>query len=107
MYVLNSKKEQEKKKKKTDSMFHRQGNHTANTYMQQVYKISPVLTVFSGNGDNNPVDKTTSQMTCLKIVRDRPAEDYEGSDKGGGFQIRPSLFSSGVVALMAVLLAGL
>lgn len=66
-----------------------------------------MLTVFSGNGDNNPVDETTSQLTCLKIVKDRPAEDYEGGDEGAAFQIRPSMFGAGAVTLMAVLLARL
>lgn len=80
------------------------GNDTAAAYTQQVYKITPVLTVFS---ENNLVDETTSQMTCLKIVKDRPAEDYEGGDESAAFQIRPSLLGAGMVTLMAVVLAGL
>ncbi|BCR86103.1 uncharacterized protein ACHE_30090S [Aspergillus chevalieri] len=72
--------------------------------MQQVYKITPVLTVFS---ESNLVDETTSQMTCLKVVKDRPAEDYEGGDEGAAFQIRPSLLGTGMVTLMAVILTGL
>lgn len=89
------------------NLLNQQGNDTADAYTQQVYKITPVLTVFSGNGDNNLVDETTSQMTCLKVVKDRPAEDYEGGDKGAAFQVRPSLLGAGMVTLMAVVLTGL
>lgn len=46
-------------------------------------------------------------MTCLKVVKDRPAEDYEGGDEGAAFQIRPSLLGTGMVTLMAVILTGL
>ncbi|KAE8146910.1 hypothetical protein BDV25DRAFT_161527 [Aspergillus avenaceus] len=53
-------------------------NGTATALTSQLYKITPILTVFfPANGSNSLVDSPSSQLTCLKAVH---AEDLDADD---------------------------
>ena len=71
--------------------------------LDEAYKITPVLTVFTG-GNGSLVDKTASQMTCLKVVTEEDPADDKDSDKNGAVAIKGSGFAA-VVAVLAGIFA--
>ncbi|KAE8359504.1 hypothetical protein BDV27DRAFT_135989 [Aspergillus caelatus] len=77
------------------------GNNTAASMYREAWKITPVLTVFVGKGNKSLVDRTSSQMTCLKVVtEENPEEEEKGSESSA------SMFSTSPrVAGMAMLIA--
>ncbi|KAE8381160.1 hypothetical protein BDV26DRAFT_301959 [Aspergillus bertholletiae] len=76
------------------------GNSTATSMYQEAWKITPVLTVFVGDNNNSLVDKTSAQMTCLKVVtEDNPDEEENGSKNSASM-----LSTSPYVAGMAILI---
>ena len=68
---------------------------------REAWKITPVLTVFVDKGNNSLVNRTSSQMTCLKVVtEENPEEEENGSESSA------SMFSTSPrVAGMAMLVA--
>ncbi|KAL5051256.1 hypothetical protein BDW71DRAFT_170674 [Aspergillus fruticulosus] len=49
-----------------------QGNYTEEGNLAEMYKITPILTVFtSNNSTNSLVNNTSASMTCLKVVSTR------------------------------------
>ncbi|CBF69438.1 predicted protein [Aspergillus nidulans FGSC A4] len=45
------------------------GNYTEQGNLAEMYKITPILTVFtSDNSTNSPVNNTAASLTCLKVV---------------------------------------
>jgi hypothetical protein len=63
-----------------------QNNYTNEANLAEVYKITPVLTVFtSGSGNNSLVDETSAQLTCLKVVTTQNTDNAENAtDTDGG-----------------------
>lgn len=78
-----------------------QTSYTSDALIEEAYKITPVLTVFL-SGKDSKVDKTSSQLTCLKVVT---KENASASDNGKPNSASPVEISGGVRAAgMAVLL---
>jgi hypothetical protein len=63
-----------------------QNNYTNEANLAEVYKITPILTVFTfGDGNNSLVDETSAQLTCLKVVTTQNTENAENAtDTDGG-----------------------
>lgn len=78
-----------------------QANYSSNALIEEAYKITPVLTVFTG-GNDSLVGRTSSQMTCLKVVTDEdPSEDEDGSE-GSAATLRGSWFAATVAVLVGI-----
>lgn len=79
-----------------------QKNYSDNALLAEAYKITPVLTIFT-KGNDSLVEKTVSQMTCLKVV----TEEDAANDKNSGENAAVALKGSGVAAGIAAVVAGL
>ncbi|KAK2858418.1 hypothetical protein FQN49_004754 [Arthroderma sp. PD_2] len=75
--------------------------NTYNAYIEQGYKISPVLTVFVG-GSDSLVDRTSSQMMCLKVVT--AEEGIDDPNRSGS--LATTLGGSGLVVTSIAALVG-
>ncbi|OQE47265.1 hypothetical protein PENCOP_c001G06981 [Penicillium coprophilum] len=78
-------------------------NYTAQALIDEAYKITPVLTVFTGKGNSSLVDKTASQLTCLKVVTEEDPEDDEDGSKNSAVAVKGSGFAAGIAILAGVL----
>lgn len=90
----------------TQSMSHAklimlQGNNTAAANLQQVYKITPVLTAFFGQ--SQLVNKTTAQLTCLKVVTEEHPDDADDGSKNAAAPLMINLLGVGVAAFATLL----
>ncbi|OGM51143.1 hypothetical protein ABOM_000136 [Aspergillus bombycis] len=77
------------------------GNNSASSMYQEAWKITPVLTVFIGKGNNSLVDRASSQMTCLKVVTEENPEEEENGSKNSASMLSTSPHTS----IMAILIA--
>ncbi|KAK1145529.1 hypothetical protein N8T08_004087 [Aspergillus melleus] len=83
-------------------------NYTAEALINEAYKITPVLTVFvSGNG--SAVDKTSSQLTCLKVVTKENASEADSgsSSSASALEISSGVRTAGMAILLGAVLAAL
>ncbi|KAL4882378.1 hypothetical protein BJY04DRAFT_217294 [Aspergillus karnatakaensis] len=63
--------------------------------LKQLFKVTPILTVFPGDGDSD----ASAQLTCLKVVEVIEDEGGEGGDDAGAlFSANMLTMASGVVA---------
>lgn len=77
------------------------GNNTAAANLQQVYKITPVLTAFFGQ--SQLVNKTTAQLTCLKVVTEEHPDDADDGSKNAAAPLMINLLGVGVAAFATLL----
>ncbi|BDD60335.1 hypothetical protein MPDQ_000432 [Monascus purpureus] len=70
------------------------GNYTLEGNLAEVYKITPVLTVFFSKRDGGLVDGTSAQLTCLNVI----TEDSKDA---------PSMSSRNLLRVGVALLAAL
>ncbi|RDW76892.1 uncharacterized protein DSM5745_06884 [Aspergillus mulundensis] len=87
------------------------GNYTEEGNLAEMYKITPILTVFtSSNGSNSLVSNTSASLTCLKVVSTgnvTNATDPEDTDEGGAAMSAVNMAGAtvaGLATLMFVLL---
>ncbi|KAJ6187720.1 hypothetical protein N7519_002628 [Penicillium mononematosum] len=78
-------------------------DNTATALYDEAYKITPVLTVFTGNGNSSLVDKAASQLTCLKVVTEEDPSDDEDSSENSAVAVRVSGFAAGTAVLAGIL----
>lgn len=70
-----------------------------------MYKITPVLTVFfAGGGNRHLVNRTTAQLTCLKVVTEEHPDDAGNGSKDAAPPLIVNLLGVGVAAVATVLL---
>ncbi|KAJ0421247.1 hypothetical protein BJY00DRAFT_300919 [Aspergillus carlsbadensis] len=84
-----------------------QNNYTNEANLAEVYKITPILTVFtsgSGSGNNSLVDETSAQLTCLKVVTTQNTENAENATDTDGGDGAASLSSVNIVGVTAAAL---
>ncbi|KAL4963714.1 uncharacterized protein BDV14DRAFT_201683 [Aspergillus stella-maris] len=56
------------------------GNYTDEGNLAEMYKITPILTVFTSSNDSNSlVNSTTASLTCLKVVTDQGVTNVDNS----------------------------
>lgn len=79
-----------------------QKNYSAQALLEEVYKITPVLTVFARNGNSSLVNQTASQLTCLKVVTEEDASDDKDSSENTAVAIKASGFAAGIAVLTGV-----
>ncbi|KAJ5835010.1 hypothetical protein N7447_001036 [Penicillium robsamsonii] len=74
-------------------------DYTINALVEEAWKITPVLTVFTGKGNSSLVDETVSQLTCMKVVThlEPPA-----SGKNSAVAVKVSGFAAGVAVLAGI-----
>ncbi|KAF7591549.1 hypothetical protein BBP40_001428 [Aspergillus hancockii] len=68
------------------------------------YKITPVLTIFYGDGNNSLVDRASSQMTCLKVITEEHPDDDENGSQNSATGLQRSWLAVGMDVFMTVLL---
>ncbi|KAJ5384527.1 hypothetical protein N7517_002438 [Penicillium concentricum] len=75
-------------------------DYTANAMVEEAWKITPVLTVFTGKGNNSLVDETVSQLTCMKVVTHLapPPDSYKNS----AVAVKVSGFAAGIAVLAGI-----
>ncbi|KAJ5236672.1 hypothetical protein N7489_006763 [Penicillium chrysogenum] len=78
-------------------------DNTATALYDEAYKITPVLTVFTGNDNSSLVDKTASQLTCLKVVTEEDPSDDEDSSENSAVAVKASGFAAGIAVLAGIL----
>ncbi|KAJ5188655.1 hypothetical protein N7491_004975 [Penicillium cf. griseofulvum] len=79
-------------------------DYTAQAMFDEAYKITPVLTVFTGKGNSSLVDKTASQPTCLKVVTEENTGDYKDSSESSAVTVKANGFAAGIaVGILALL----
>ncbi|KAJ5960403.1 uncharacterized protein N7479_007553 [Penicillium vulpinum] len=75
-------------------------NYSMQALLDEAYKITPVLTVFTGKGNSSLVNETASQLTCLKVVTiDDPPAD---SGKNSAVAVKASGFAAGIAVLVGI-----
>ncbi|KAJ5794805.1 hypothetical protein N7457_001404 [Penicillium paradoxum] len=79
-------------------------NYSANALIDEAYKITPVLTLFT-KGNDSLVNTTVSQLTCLKVVTKEDPEDDKDSGKNSAMALKGSGLAAGIAALMAGMVA--
>ncbi|CEL08523.1 hypothetical protein ASPCAL11672 [Aspergillus calidoustus] len=80
-------------------------NYTNEANLAEVYKITPILTVFtSGSGNNSLVDETSAQLTCLKVVTTQNTENAENATDADGGEDAASLSRVNVLGVTAAAL---
>ncbi|KAL4933188.1 uncharacterized protein BDV17DRAFT_104647 [Aspergillus undulatus] len=62
------------------------GNYTDAGNLAEMYKITPILTVFTSSNDSNSlVNSTSASLTCLKVVTDQGVTNVDNTtDTGTG-----------------------
>ncbi|KAJ5514123.1 hypothetical protein N7463_003675 [Penicillium fimorum] len=74
-------------------------DYTINAMVEEAWKITPVL-IFTGKGNSSLVDKTSSQLTCMKVVtRLEPPPD---SGKNSAVAVKASGFAVGIAVLARI-----
>ncbi|EFR05184.1 hypothetical protein MGYG_08198 [Nannizzia gypsea CBS 118893] len=93
-------------KKKSDRLLeigkvtsYRNETNTYADYTEEAYKITPVLTVFVG-GNNSLVDRTSSQMTCLKVITIQKYDVEPGRPENKATSLIGSWLIMAIVVLM-------
>ncbi|KAL2783731.1 hypothetical protein BJX66DRAFT_317969 [Aspergillus keveii] len=80
-------------------------NYTNEANLAEVYKITPVLTVFtSGSGNNSLVDETSAQLTCLKVVTTQNTDNAENATDTDGGDGAASLSTVNMLGVSAAVL---
>ena len=79
-----------------------QGNYTVDADLEEVYKITPMLSVFFG-GKNTTMSSTAAQLSCLKVVTEEHPDDADNSSKGAAPPLVVNLLGV-VVAVFATVL---
>ncbi|KAJ5499776.1 hypothetical protein N7453_008827 [Penicillium expansum] len=77
-------------------------NYSAQALLEEVYKITPVLTVFARKGNSSLVNQTASQLTCLKVVTEEDASDDKDSSENTAVAVKASGFAAGIAVLTGV-----
>ncbi|KGO38555.1 hypothetical protein PEX1_106490 [Penicillium expansum] len=77
-------------------------NYSAQALLEEVYKITPVLTVFARNGNSSLVNQTASQLTCSKVVTEEDASDDKDSSENTAVAIKASGFAASIAVLTGV-----
>ncbi|KAJ1705359.1 hypothetical protein AFGD_000907 [Aspergillus flavus] len=77
------------------------GNNTAASMYHEAWKITPVLTVFIGKGNNSLVEKASSQMTCLKVVTEENPEEAENGSESSASMLSTNPRVAGIAVLIA------
>jgi hypothetical protein len=85
-----------------------QNNYTNEANLAEVYKITPILTVFtSGNGNNSLVDDTSAQLSCLKVVTTQNTENAENATDTDDGDDAASLSSVNMLGVTAAALGAI
>ncbi|CAG7939103.1 unnamed protein product [Penicillium nalgiovense] len=77
-------------------------DYTDTALYDEAYKITPVLTVFTGNDNSSLLDKPASQLTCLKVVTEEDPSDDENSSENFAVTVKASGFAAGIAVLAGI-----
>ncbi|KAL2870154.1 uncharacterized protein BJX67DRAFT_346672 [Aspergillus lucknowensis] len=77
------------------------GNYTNEGNLAEVYKITPILTVFTSANSSN--DDPSAQLTCLKVVTTQNTEDAEGTGEDAAPLSTASMVGVSVATFVAVM----
>jgi hypothetical protein len=72
--------------------------------LDEAYKITPILTVFTGKGNSSLIDETASQLTCLKIVTEEDPDDDKDSSENSAVTVKTSGFAATIAVGIFTLL---
>ncbi|RMJ21312.1 hypothetical protein PHISP_07817 [Aspergillus sp. HF37] len=78
------------------------GEPTGASTLENLYKITPMLTVFSDR-HNSPADKTSAQLTCLKVVTKHRPDAGDNTQEDQASSSSYNLLGVGMASLVALL----
>ncbi|KAL3461193.1 hypothetical protein BJX64DRAFT_289569 [Aspergillus heterothallicus] len=79
-------------------------NYTNEANLAEVYKITPILTVFtSSSGNSSLVDDTSAQLTCLKVVTTQNTDNAEDTGEDAASLSTVNMFGVTAAAFMAAI----
>jgi hypothetical protein len=80
-----------------------QANYSASALIQEAYKITPILTVFIG-GDESAIERTSPQITCLKVVTEEDPSDDDDSSESSAVALRGGWLTVTIAVLVGIVI---